>query len=427
MNDKIIFAFIGVFLFSIGVGPHAYSDTMSPSLSSDNSAQVSDNTTVTLSGLKSSDPQDFPLSYYWTQVSGDPVTISSNTEPTITFTTPVVASDETKTLTFSLTVDNSHSGKSTTTFTLQVVHNDPPVITTVHEIVVPELSQVSLTGSGSDPDSDIISYTWTQTSGDAVTLSSPNQPTTTFTAPSVAMGQTKTLIFMLTGDDGRGLTGSDTEKVTVFKITPVNVSCPPLQKAKPGQSITISPQIDNPYNAAVTYGWTQGAGDKIPGLVTNQQALSFTVPPFVHGYELSFMFNVYEGNMPVANCESYIYFSYLGEYSLTQGYNQTREFTVANAGSPQTVPELNNVMLDGSLSVGKNLSYSWVQTGGEQVTLVGSDTVKPSFISPHVSKGDEKVLTFRLTVSNGLVASSDTVNIAVINPAQPPTARITLQ
>jgi len=426
MNDRVIFAFIGVFLFSIGLGSHAFSETMSASGSED-FAQVNDNTQVTLSGLKSSDPQDFPLSYNWAQVSGDPVSISSPTAPTITFTTPTVEAGNTKTLVFSLTVDNSHSGRSTTTFTLQVVHDDPPVVTTQHELIVPELSQVFLVGSGSDPNGDVITYSWKQTSGDDVMLSSPDQQTTSFIAPAVKTGETKVLTFTLTGADPLGLQDSDNVKVTVFKVTPVNVSCPPLQKAMPGQSITISPDIDNPYNAALTYSWKQGAGDKIPGLVTNQKDLSFTVPTFVHGYELSFMLNIYEGSIPVANCESYIYFSYLGEYPITSQSNEKREFTVANAGYDQTVPELTNVILDGSFSVGKKLTYSWIQTSGAQVTLVGSDTVHPSFIAPHVNKGTQKDLVFRLTVSNGLEAKSDTVKITVYNPADPPTARITLQ
>ncbi|MGI0026383.1 MAG: PKD domain-containing protein [Nitrosopumilaceae archaeon] len=429
MRNSTIFAIISIVLFSMGLGSFAaYSDTMPQNSQSNNYTIVYGNTQITLSGLTSSDPQNFPLGYLWVQTAGDPVTISSNTAPEITFRTPDVALGDTKYLTFSLTVNNSISGKSTTTYTLQVIHASPPVVTTQHEIIVPQLSQVSLTGSGTDSLGGTVSLMWTQTSGDNVIISSPDQPTATFTAPSVEMGQTKTLTFLLTGTNGAGLQASDTETVTVTNLVPITLSCPPIMKAKPGSPITISPQIDNPYNAPLTFVWREGSGDQIAGLSTNTQNLSFTVPSKLHGYELSFTLTAYEGKFPVANCESYIYFSYLEEGPVTANYMNVREFVAANAGFDQTVPMLSQVTLDGSKSVGKNLIYSWTQTAGSQVTLLDSFSPHPSFTAPNdVPKGGQEVLEFTLTVSNGLGQDSSKVKITVINPAEPPTARITLK
>jgi hypothetical protein len=68
---------------------------------------VNANSTVTLVGSLSKDPNGYPLSYYWTQISGnDASTLGGANTPVWEFTAPNVASD-TK-LTFQLTVTNSH-------------------------------------------------------------------------------------------------------------------------------------------------------------------------------------------------------------------------------------------------------------------------------------------------------------------------------
>ncbi len=61
------------------------------------------------------------------------------------------------------------------------------------------------------------------------------------------------------------------------------------------------------------------------------------------------------------------------------------ERPVADAGPDQTVAEGVLVTLDGSGSTdpeGTDLSYSWVQTSGETVTLSGSTVAQPTFTSP---------------------------------------------
>ena len=85
---------------------------------------------------------------------------------------------------------------------------------------------------------------------------------------------------------------------------------------------------------------------------------------------------------------------------------------VANAGPDQTVAGSVTVNLDGSGSSDPDMdpiTFSWVQTAGPIVSLTGANTVSPSFTSPAM----DTVLTFKLTVSDGVFQSSDTVDITV--------------
>ena len=88
----------------------------------------------------------------------------------------------------------------------------------------------------------------------------------------------------------------------------------------------------------------------------------------------------------------------------------------ADAGVAQTVTAGEMVMLDGSGSddpdTGDLLSYEWVQTGGESVTLSSTAVATPTFMAPDVMA--VTTLTFTLVVNDGSVDSAaDTVTITV--------------
>ena len=87
---------------------------------------------------------------------------------------------------------------------------------------------------------------------------------------------------------------------------------------------------------------------------------------------------------------------------------------VADAGADLVVSSGDEVTLDGSNSKdpdGEPITFTWTQSGGPEVALVGGDGSKPTFVAPPVDA--ETTLTFQLSVSDGKGLSSDLVNVVV--------------
>ncbi len=104
--------------------------------------------------------------------------------------------------------------------------------------------------------------------------------------------------------------------------------------------------------------------------------------------------------------------------STVQALQSANTAPVARAGSDQHVDAGETVTLDGTGSTDANadkLTYDWQQIGGTAVTIVGTTSARATFTSPD-TVGD---LTFRLTVSDGALTSTDTVVITV-DPFVPP-------
>lgn len=176
------------------------------------------------------------FTYAWTQVSGPAVALSSASASQPTFTAPMVASGATETLVFSLTVDDGFPADapapgytladSTDTVTVTVTNvNNPPVALAGADQTVNENTLVALSGGGSDPDGDALSYSWAQVGGLAVVMTGELTATPSFTVPFVNPGG-GTLAFELTVDDGYGGSATDTVLVHVQ-----NANDPPLVSA----------------------------------------------------------------------------------------------------------------------------------------------------------------------------------------------------
>jgi hypothetical protein len=91
----------------------------------------------------------------------------------------------------------------------------PPIVDAGTDQSVLMGRSVVLDGSGtSDPYGTITAYAWTQLSGTAVTLSTPNAVSTTFTAPTVSYPG-ENLPFQLEVTDNRPVSGTDNVNVNV--------------------------------------------------------------------------------------------------------------------------------------------------------------------------------------------------------------------
>ena len=129
-------------------------------------------------------------------------------------------------LTFELTVTDSHGASNTDTVVVHVTYvNHPPTADAGPDQTPNEGTTVHLSGSGTDPDGNPLTFAWSHVSGPAVTLSDPTDLNATFTAPQVPCGGA-VVMMRLTVDDGFG--GVTTDDVS---INIANVNNPPTANA----------------------------------------------------------------------------------------------------------------------------------------------------------------------------------------------------
>jgi len=122
---------------------------------------------------------------------------------------------------------------------------------------------VTLDGSGStDPDNNIVSYHWVQTSGLPVILSDPNAINPQFTA-DVLWGSA--LTFELTVTDAGALTSTDTCVVNVTQNRPPVAEAGPNLNVFFGVTVTLNGSgSTDPDNNIVSYHWEQTGGPTVP-------------------------------------------------------------------------------------------------------------------------------------------------------------------
>jgi choice-of-anchor B domain-containing protein len=95
--------------------------------------------------------------------------------------------------------------------------NQAPTVTAGDNSEVNTRQNVTLTGSGNDPEAQPINYLWQQIAGNSVTINNADNPQASFTAPDGA----ETLEFSLTITDDFGLTSSDNIIITVIATTTI--------------------------------------------------------------------------------------------------------------------------------------------------------------------------------------------------------------
>jgi len=179
--------------------------TKPPKASAGLAQTVNWSSTVTLngSGVDSNDPPK-ALTYSWVQTSGPAVTIQNADAAVATFVAPALAAGSANaTLRFTLTVSN---GVFSTPAVVKVTVLAPKAVRSLSAKALPSIAYagttVSLTATALDVNVPVLplTFTWTQISGPAVTLTNADRATATFVAPRVLLSTTAT--FRVTVSNG---------------------------------------------------------------------------------------------------------------------------------------------------------------------------------------------------------------------------------
>ncbi len=139
--------------------------------------------------------------------------LTNTTTATVGVTAPAVDANGAAVLRITVTDEGGQTASADVT--VNVANNVLPTVTAAFEAAA-EKSDVALTAVAADSDGEVVTYSWVQTSGDAVTLTGADTATLSFTAPSVT--EDTPLGFSLT------ITDDDEETATVegvVTITPV--------------------------------------------------------------------------------------------------------------------------------------------------------------------------------------------------------------
>ncbi|MBT7409308.1 MAG: fibronectin type III domain-containing protein, partial [Methylococcales bacterium] len=147
----------------------------------------------------------------WEQTSGASVTLNDSSVANPVFTAPNTIGN----LTFKVTVVDDRGGSSTGVTTIFV--NVAPVANAGLDKNVLISSSVALEGSATDSNGAIESFSWSQISGESVTLSgTSDDPNPSFTTPTVAGD----LVFRLTATDNDFSSSTDEVAISVKTILP---------------------------------------------------------------------------------------------------------------------------------------------------------------------------------------------------------------
>ena len=246
---------------------------------------VDEETTVTLDGSNSSDPDDGIESYLWKQTAGPSVSLSNPQAIKPTFTTPSVAAGQSTSLKFELTVTDFGGLKDTDTTVVNVTgdkENDAPTADAGPDQNVDEETTVTLDGSNSsDPDDGIESYLWKQTAGPSVSLSNPQAVKPTFLAPDVGTDGVS-FTFELTVTDYGSLQSTDTAIINVIWLND-----PPTANAGTDQTVLEKSTVtldgsnsSDPDDGVASYQWKQVAGQSVTFSDPTDDQPTFEAPSF---------------------------------------------------------------------------------------------------------------------------------------------------
>ncbi len=378
--------------------------------------------------------------------------------------------------TLTVTDANLAEGKATVAITVGAAGNKPPVATiSANPTSGTAPLLVGFSGSGSDPDGSVVSYSWSYGDGGTST-----QQVTTHTYQTAG-----NYTVALTVTDNGGAKGSASVQIAIGGVgnqPPVaGASATPTFGPAP-LTVAFTGSGSDPDGTIASYAWAFGDGgtstqqslshlyqttgnytatltvtdnNGATGSASVNIAVGANQPPTASasatptsgkaplavsftgsgsdpdGTIASYAWTFGDGGTSTQQNPSHSYAA-AGSYTATltvtdnggakgsAGVTITvqpgNQAPIANAGADQINRDCGaTISLDGTASVdpdGGTLTYQWTQTAGAAVTLAGANTATPSFLAPAASTA---TYTFTLTVTdNGSppASSQDVVNVS---------------
>ena len=380
-----------------------------PSVEAGPAQTVQEGSEVSLNGSATDSDEDV-MTYLWTHNStSSDIALANATSASTTFTAPRVDSDTA--IIFTLTADDGTATSSDSVIiTVTAPVNSPPSVEAGSTQTVQEGSEVSLNGSATDSDEDVMTYLWTHNSTSSdITLANATSASTTFTAPRV--DSDTAIIFTLTADDG---TATSSDSVIITVTAPVNsppsVEAGSTQTVQEGSEVSLNGSATDSDEDVMTYLWTHNSTSSDIALANATSAsTTFTAPRVDSDTAITFTLTADDGT--ATSSDSVI-------ITVTAPVNSPPS---VEAGPAQTVQEGSEVSLNGSATDSDEdvMTYLWTHNStSSDITLANATSASTTFTAPRVDS--DTAIAFTLTADDGTATSSDSVIITVTAPVNSP-------
>jgi hypothetical protein len=299
-----------------------------------------------------------------------------------------------------------------------IVQQIPPSVDAGEDLAVDENEAVTLNGTASDTDGQIVSYRWTQLSGVEVQLSDNSSESVNFLAPKVDDQLTLIFQFSVTDDDENTATDSISVVVNNVNVAPTS-NAGQNQVVDEDSVVTLSGSGSDSDGVIDSYRWSQISGTTVIIDDSETPSATFTSPTVDETESLVFELAVTDDD------------SNRAIDSTTIQINDVNETPIADAGQDQSINTGITVQLDGASSYdndGDLLSYIWTLDSKpftSTSSLSNATTVTPTIkvdragqygLSLVVNDGkeDSQAAALILTVVEGINPIPSDINLIIV-------------
>ena len=296
--------------------------------------------------------------------------------------------------------------------------NQPPTVTISGASSITEDTSGTLTGTATDDDGTVSSYSWSVDDTSTITITSGNAATLQYTASQVASDTEVTFTLTVTDDDGA--TGSDTHDVTVTNVVanqPPTVTISGASSITEDTSGTLTGTATDDDGTVSSYSWSVDDTSTITITTGNAATLQYTASQVASDTEVTFTLTVTDDDGATG--------SDTHDVTVTNVVaNQPPTVTISGASSitEDTSGTLTGTATDDDGTVS---SYSWSVDDTSTITITSGNSATLQYTASQVASDTEVTFTLTVTDDDG-ATGSDTHDVTVTNVVanQPPTVTI---